>query len=130
MQVDWILVILTMSAKLSTGLAGLVSVGVIVVCTVAFALLINDINVLYDEIVSDLDSVRGINRDAWDGMMEIQRKKSANDVSNLFNSRRTKKDVSSNCSKFFLVLFGKMKIYRLRPTQKSKLSQRTTRTSR
>ena len=95
------------ATKTGTAVAVLVSTGVIVTCTVVVALLINDINALYDEVVLDLELVREVNRDAWDGMMELQQKKGPGDIRNLFEFRRKKRqdgydNLPSQCSKLFL----------------------------
>ena len=96
------------TTKTGTAVAVLISTGVIVTCTVVVALLINDINALYDEITLDLELVREVNRDAWDGMMELQQKKGPGDIRNLFEFRRKKRQgdydsAPAKCSKFLFI---------------------------
>uniref|UniRef100_A0A914QPQ3 Nematode cuticle collagen N-terminal domain-containing protein n=1 Tax=Panagrolaimus davidi TaxID=227884 RepID=A0A914QPQ3_9BILA len=89
-----------LSTKISTAIAVAVSTGVLLTCTFVVTYLINDINSLYDDIITDLEEIRETNRDAWHNMMNMQQKagNGNGDIRNLFEFRRIKR-ASSNCSK-------------------------------
>ncbi|KAK0428773.1 hypothetical protein QR680_010994 [Steinernema hermaphroditum] len=61
-----------MSAKFVIGAASAVSGIVIVVCLASMAMMFQDINSLYDELMGDMAEFRTLNADSWRGMMAMQ----------------------------------------------------------
>lgn len=84
-----------MSVKYFVGLASAGSAVVIAVSLLTVAILFNDINSLYDEVLDEMDEFKYIANEAWKGMMEIQtgNGKSADvDVASIFGRHKRQYD--------------------------------------
>uniref|UniRef100_A0AC34GFT5 Nematode cuticle collagen N-terminal domain-containing protein n=1 Tax=Panagrolaimus sp. ES5 TaxID=591445 RepID=A0AC34GFT5_9BILA len=86
-----------LSTKINIAVAVVISTIVISTCAIVVTYLINDINSLYDDIITNLDEIRDINRDAWYNMMNMQQKSGGSGSRNIFEFRRIKR-ASSKCN--------------------------------
>ncbi|VDN38986.1 unnamed protein product [Gongylonema pulchrum] len=93
-----------MEPRVNIAIASIVSGAVILTCIYTVALLVGQMNSLYDEVMNDMQQIKAINEDAWDGMMQLQARKSAStkkilQIQQFFlgQIRRTKRELSVQC---------------------------------
>ncbi|VDN92184.1 unnamed protein product, partial [Brugia pahangi] len=66
----------------NVSIASAISIIVVLTCVIALTHLVNDLNSLYDEIMSDTQEIKVINENTWNGMLQLRaRKTSRNNTS-------------------------------------------------
>lgn len=77
-----------MSAKFVVGLASVSSAIIITIALIMVGVLFQDINSLYNEVISEMDEFKVLSNDAWNGMQRLHSQEKSIDIASTIFGRQ------------------------------------------